>query len=271
MLQITTNPLSRQTRNLLKEMVRTDFKLRYQNSAIGYLWSLLKPLLTFAILYTVFTQLLRIGADIPGYPVYLLTGVLMWSFFAETTNRSVTAIVSKGSLIRKINIPKYLVVVSGAISSLINLGLSILVLLLFIAFTPATTITWSLVIFVPFLILQLFALATAASFVLSAMYVKFRDVSYIWEVVVQAGFYGTPILYPLQILPESIQKILVLNPMAQIIQDLRRILVLPNDTVQVYNLLSFPLYFVPFIVTILVVVFAVYYFKKQSVDFAENI
>lgn len=271
MLEISKNPFSKQTRNLLREMVRTDFKLRYQNSAIGYLWSLLKPLLTFAILYTVFTQLLRIGADIPGYPVYLLTGVLMWSFFAETTNRSVTAIVSKGSLIRKINIPKYLVVVSGAISSLINLILSFVVLALFIAFTSATTVTWQLVVFVPFLILELFILATAVSFVLSAMYVKYRDVSYVWEVVIQAGFYGTPILYPLQILPEIIQKLLLMNPAAQIIQDLRRILVLPNDTVQVYHVLDAPLFMIPFIITLIVVIFAVYYFKKQSVNFAENL
>lgn len=271
MLQISTNPFRRQTRNLLREMVRTDFKLRYQSSAIGYLWSLLKPLLTFAILYTVFTQLLRIGADIPGYPVYLLTGILMWSFFAETTNRSVTAIVNKGNLIRKINIPKYLVVIAGAISSLINLSLSFVVLAAFIAFTPATEVTWSLVGFVPLLVLQMFILATAVSLVLSAMYVKYRDVSYIWEVMVQAGFYGSAILYPLQILPELVQKLLILNPVAQIIQDLRRILVLPADTVQAYDILSWPFFLTPFLITTIVVIFAVYYFKRQSVSFAENL
>lgn len=271
MLEISKNPFSKQTRNLLREMVRTDFKLRYQNSAIGYLWSLLKPLLTFAILYTVFTQLLRIGADIPGYPVYLLTGILMWSFFAETTNRSVTAIVNKGNLIRKINIPKYLVVIAGAISSLINLSLSFVVLAAFIAFTPATEVTWSLVGFVPLLVLQMFILATAVSLVLSAMYVKYRDISYIWEVLVQAGFYGSAILYPLQILPEVVQKLLILNPIAQNIQDLRHILVLPTNTVQAYDVLSWPLYLVPFLITAIIVIFAVYYFKRQSVSFAENL
>ncbi|MEX0919670.1 MAG: ABC transporter permease, partial [Candidatus Saccharimonadales bacterium] len=249
----------------------TDFKLRYQNSAIGYLWSLLKPLFLFAILYTVFTQILRIGADIPGYPVYLLTGILIWSFFQETTATSVTSIVSKGSLIRKINIPKYLIVVASALSSLINLGLSLIVLALFIAFTVNTTVTWSLVLFVPLLIIQLFILATSIAFIVSAMYVKFRDISYIWDLLLRAGFYVTPILYPLQIVPEMVQKLLLLNPAAQIIQDLRRILVLPNDTIQIYDVFSWPMYLVPFVITVLIAIFAIYYFKKQAIDFAENV
>ncbi len=270
MINISANPFSVQTRNLLKEMVRTDFKLRYQNSAIGYLWSLLKPLFLFVILYIVFTQILRVGAGIPGYPVYLLTGILMWSFFQETTAASVTSIVSKGNLIRKINIPKYLIVVASALSSLINLGLSLVVLALFIAFNVHATVTPSLIILIPLLITQLFVLATAASFILSAMYVKFRDISYIWDLLLRAGFYVTPILYPLQIVPETVQKLLLLNPAAQVIQDIRRILVLP-DTIQIYDVLSWPLYLIPFVVTAIMVIFAVYYFKKQAIDFAENV
>src|SRR5688500_16681585 len=117
-----SNILNRRNRILLRELVITDFKLRYQGSALGYFWSLLKPLLLFAILYVVFVKLLKFGGDIEHYPVYLLLGVVLWSFFIEATTNGLQSIVSRGDLIRKINFPKYIIVISGTISSLINLG-----------------------------------------------------------------------------------------------------------------------------------------------------
>lgn len=270
MLSVLAKPFNRQTRNLLLEMIRTDFKLRYQSSVLGYFWSLLKPLFMFSILYTVFTMVLHIGAGIPGYPVYLLTGILLWTFFAEATNRSVSAIVSKGSLIRKISIPKYLVVLSTVANSLINLMLSSIILIIFLVFTSGTVTNFAMLPLLIPLAFQLFIFTMAVSFVLSAMYVKFRDISYIWEVVAQGLFYASAIIYPLQIVPDIVQKILLLNPVAQILHDFRRILVLP-DTVQVYDVLTGPYYLIPFIITAAVVVFAVYYFKKQSKEFAENV
>lgn len=264
------NIIKPQNTNLLKEMVRTDFKLRYQNSVIGYFWSLLKPLFMFTILYFVFTKALKIGSNIPGYPVYLLTGVLMWSFFAETTNRSVSAIVSRGNLIRKISIPKYLIVVSGSINSLINLALGVLVLLVFIYFASGTTTSFQYLLFAPLLILELFVLATAISFILSAMFVKFRDVSHLWEVILQGLFYATPIIYPLEIVPTTLQKYMMINPVAQIIQDLRWVLVRPQTT-QAYDVLRFPYSMAPFLVVLFVSIIAIFYFKSQSVEFAENV
>lgn len=270
MLEISKNPFSKQTRNLLREMVRTDFKLRYQSSALGYLWSLLKPLFIFSILYAVFTVVLKIGAGIPGYPVYLLTGVFMWSFFVEATNRSVATIVSKGSLIRKISMPKYLVVLSTVMNSLINFLISSVIIIIFLVITPDTTTNLAMLPLVLLLMAQLFIFATGVSFILSAAYVKFRDISYIWEVVAQGLFYASAIIFPLSIVPTGIQKILLLNPVAQIIHDTRRILVLP-DTVQIYDVLPWSLSMTPFVITAAVSVFAVYYFKKQSKEFAENV
>lgn len=270
MATILARPLNKQTRNLLLEMVRTDFKLRYQSSVLGYLWSLLKPLFIFSILYAVFTVVLKIGAGIPGYPVYLLTGVFMWSFFVEATNRSVATIVSKGSLIRKISMPKYLVVLSTVINSLINFLISSIIIIIFLAVTPGTVTNLAMLPLVLVLMGQLFLFATAISFILSAAYVKFRDISYIWEVVAQGLFYASAIIYPLQIVPETIQKILLINPVAQIIHDARRILVLP-DTVQVYDVLPFPLSMAPFAITAVIAVFAIYYFKRQSKEFAEYV
>ena len=122
-----SNIISRRNRILLRELVVTDFKLRYQGSVLGFAWSLLKPLFLFAILYVVFGLFLRIGGDIPHYPVYLLLGIVLWTFFTEATNQGMSAIVDRGDLIRKINFPKYIVVISCTLSALINLGFNLLV------------------------------------------------------------------------------------------------------------------------------------------------
>src|SRR3990167_4499788 len=103
-----SNIFSRRNRILLRELVVTDFKLRYQGSALGYLWSLLKPLLLFAILYVIFVEFLRFGSDVEHFPLYLLLGIVLWGFFTEATNQGIQAIVSRGDLIRKINFPKYI-------------------------------------------------------------------------------------------------------------------------------------------------------------------
>src|SRR5262252_6752752 len=102
------NIVSKKNRSLLRELVVTDFKLRYQGSALGYLWSLLRPLFLFAILYTVFGYYLKIGNSIEHFPLYLLLGIVLWGFFVESTTQGLTAIVSRGDLIRKVNFPKYI-------------------------------------------------------------------------------------------------------------------------------------------------------------------
>ena len=116
-----SNILGRRNQILLRELVITDFKLRYQGSILGYVWSLLKPLMLFAIMYVVFIHFLRFGNGIPHFAVALLLGIVMWTFFIEATNQGMQAIVLRGDLIRKINFPKYIIVISGTISALINL------------------------------------------------------------------------------------------------------------------------------------------------------
>src|SRR3954454_10216813 len=122
---------SKQNRALLSELVRTDFKLRYQGSALGYAWSLLRPLLLFLILYVVFVKFLKLGKGIPHYPVYLLLGIVIWNFFNEMTVQSMGSIVGRGDLIRKIRIPRWIIVFSSSLSALINLLLNLVVIVLF--------------------------------------------------------------------------------------------------------------------------------------------
>ena len=208
---------------LLKQLVKTDFKLRYQNSVLGYLWSLLRPLALFAILYVIFVKFLKVGSGIPHYPIYLLLGIVLWNFFAEVTTSSVGAIVSKGDIMRKINFPRYVIVLSGSFSALINLFLNLIVVGVFMIIAGVTL--RPVAILAPLLIVELFVFSLAIAFFLSAAFVRFRDISYIWEVIMQGAFYATPILYPISLIPVNAAKILLLNPVAQIIQDLRFVLI----------------------------------------------
>src|ERR1700685_2932449 len=123
--------LSKKNRALLSERVRTDFKLRYQGSVLGYAWSLLRPLLIFVILYVVFVKFLKLGNGVPHYPVYLLFGIVLWNFCLEMTMQSLGSIVGRGDLIRKIRIPRWIIVLSSSIGAVINFLLNMLVIIVF--------------------------------------------------------------------------------------------------------------------------------------------
>lgn len=254
---------------LLKQLVITDFKLRYQGSILGYMWSLLRPLAIFVILYIVFTRFLRIGDGIPHYPVYLLLGIVLWNFFIEVTTGSVGVVVAKGDLMRKINFPKYVIILAGSVAALINLFLNLLVVLLFMFINGVDFRLGGL--FFPLLVLELFVFSLAVGFFLSAAFVRFRDIGYIWEVVTQAAFYATPILYPLALVPVQYAKILILNPLAQIIQDSRYVLI-TDQTQTVGSLYSNELMrLVPLAIVGVSVIVAVRYFRKRSRFFAEEV
>jgi ABC-2 type transport system permease protein len=262
--------LSKQNRALLNELVRTDFKLRYQGSALGYAWSLLRPLLVFLILYIVFVKFLKLGAGVPHYPVYLLLGIVLWNFFLEMTTQSLTSIVGRGDLIRKIRIPRWIIVVSSSFSVLINFLLNLLVVAVFIIFSHVGIL--STIIWFPFLVFEIYIFSLGLSFLLAALYVKFRDISYIWEVCLQAGFYITPILYALSRIPNHMyQKIILLNPMAQSIQD-ARYSIITHDTITGYKVFQHGWHeLIPFIIVVFAFAVSVVYFRKESKFFAENI
>jgi ABC-2 type transport system permease protein len=255
-------------RAILREMVSTDFKVRYQESALGYMWSLLKPLFLFSILYIVFTYIIPLGKGVEHYAVYLLTGVILWNFFSEATVVGAGSVVAKGDLIRKIRIPRYLIVIASSLSALINLGLSLIVIFIFALLNGITpTFEWLLIIPI---VIELFIFSLGLSFLLSAAYVKFRDLTYIWEIFLQAGFYATPILYPLMNLPTQYHKWFFLNPMAQIIQDARFVIATPTTTT-IWSTIHSPVVAVPFLIIIGITIIGGVYFKRRSNYFAEDI
>lgn len=257
---------------LLRELVITEFKLRYQGSALGYLWSLLRPLFLFVILYVVFVHFFRLGDSVPHFPVYLLLGIVLWNFFSEVTNNSVTAIVNRGDVIRKINFPKYVIILATTISATINLTLNLLVVAAFMVFNQVD-IGWQILL-VPIYLVEIFVFSLAMGFILSALFVRVRDINYIWEVVMQALFYATPILYPLSLVSDrwpGLAQIMLLNPIAQAMQDIRALAV--TDQTQTLYSLSQNIWIAltPVIIVVIVSVFAILFFKKRSPYFAEEV
>lgn len=267
---------SKKNRVLLYELVKTDFKLRYQGSFLGILWSVLKPLMLFAVMYVVFVKFLRFTDGTPQYPIVLLLGISLWSFFTEATSIGMQSIVGRGDLLRKINFPKYIIIMSAMASSLISLGINLLVVIVFALFTGIKFTP--LVLLTPFSIIQLALLAFGVSLILSTLYVKFRDIGHIWDVLLQIIFYSMPIIYPISMIANirifglEAQKIIMLNPIAQTIQDIRHNLISPETVLTAWQIEgNFFFALIPIILTIIIVVVGVVYFRKNSKKFAEII
>ena len=263
---------------LLKELVKTDFKLRYQGSMLGMAWSVLRPLMLFAVMYVVFVRFLRFGAGIPHFAVSLLLAQTLWSFFQEATSQGMRAIVDRGDLLRKINFPKYIVVISSTVSAFIILLISLVVVLIFMIIN-GVEFRWTAVLF-PLLIIELYIFALAIAFLLSTLYVKFRDIGHIWDVVMQIWFYLTPIIYPLsQIINMGgyglliAKLLLIFNPVAQIIQDARYVMV-TTQTETIWNTVGAGfslLRIIPVILILALFIVGVAVFRKHSKRFAEEL
>ena len=264
----------KRNRVLLAELVKTDFKLRYQGSALGILWSVLKPLMIFVVMYFIFVKFLRItDSSIPNYAITLLLGLSLWGFFTEAVTLGMNSIVARGDLMRKINFPKYIVIISSMVSAFISLSINLLVVLAFAIFA-GVKFQWS-VLLLPFNIILLFATAFGLALILSTLYVKFRDISHIWEVFMQILVYSMPIMYPISMVTKvsffgvSIAKIMMLNPIALAIQDIRHNLI-AHETPTFWTLFeNYWFALIPILITTLLVAFGLWYFNKNSKKFAE--
>lgn len=178
---------------LTMTLARTEFKLRYFGSALGYVWSLVRPLLFFGVLYLFFTQILQIGKGVPHYGVYLLTGIVLWNYFSEATGNCVNCLVAREGLLRKIRFPRLVVPLSVSLTALFNLGMNFIAVIVFaLANGVSPTVRW-LELFP--IVAAFLVLATGIGMLLSALYVRFRDIAPIWEVTSQAWFYCSPIMY----------------------------------------------------------------------------
>jgi ABC-2 type transport system permease protein len=196
---------------------------------------------------------------------------VLWNFFSEATMIGTRSVVDNGQLIRKVAIPRHLLVIASSVSALINLGLGMIVVILF-AFLSGLFPTFSWLLLIP-AIAELFILSVGLSLLLSALYVIFRDIAYIWEILLQAGLYASGIIFAVTFMPSVIQKIAFLNPITQIIQDARHALMPNNPASQtIWQTFHNPLlWFIP--ITIVIVIFGLgsWYFQRRQRFFAEDI
>jgi lipopolysaccharide transport system permease protein len=204
-------------RDLILRLAWSDFKLRYKSSALGFFWSLLEPLLMLVVLYVVFSNLMRVQVE--HYQLFLLLGIILWNFLDRGTSMSIWGIVGKPSLVQKVYFPRDILVISTCLTALMMTALEFVVFIIFmVVFRVLPEMT---VVYFPILFILEFFIILGLSMALSALNVYFRDVQFIWRLIVQVGFFGTPILYPITIFPEKIRGIVMLNPMAQIITMMR--------------------------------------------------
>jgi ABC-2 type transport system permease protein len=200
-------------------LARTEFKLRYFDSVLGYLWSLMRPLLFFGVLYFFFTKVVRLGQGIPHYGVYLLTGIVLWNYFGEATGNAVNCLVAREGLLRKVRFPRMVIPMSVSLTATFNLAMNSIAVLAFALIDGVSpSVRW--LEMVP-IALGFVLLATGMAMLLSALYVRFRDVAPIWEVALQAWFYGSPIMFPASLINKrfgpGLEHVALLNPVATLL------------------------------------------------------
>ena len=259
---------------VLRGLVKTDFRLRYQGSFLGIAWSVLKPLMMFCVMYVVFGKFLRMSDGTSTYPVVLLLGISSWQFVTESTSIGLRSVVERGDLLRKIHFPNYIVVVSATMGAMISYAINLVVVLVF-ALIARVQFTWRVVL-LPINIIELYAVTLGLTLIMATLYVYFRDIAHIWEVLQQVIFYTMPIIYPLSYVTDrggilaTLARMELLNPFAQAIQDIRHNFIAPETQPTIWNQFSNPaVKAIPIVLTLLCLGLGIYLFRRNSRRFAE--
>jgi ABC-2 type transport system permease protein len=217
---------SRRALELLYLIAAFDFKRHYFGTALGYVWSIARPLMLFAVLLAVFTQVFRLGSEVPHYPVLLLFNIVLFSFFQEATGVAVTSIAAQEGIVRKTQFPRLVIPLAIVLTTLFNLGLNLVVVLIFILASGVTPM-WTWLLF-PLLLAALIIITTAVSMIVSSLYPRVRDLAIIWTVLSTVLFYASPVLYPLEKVPETLRDFIMLNPLATLLELARKWVVDPD-------------------------------------------
>lgn len=205
---------------LMRELVKRDLKVKYRRSFLGYLWSLLNPLLMMCIMSYIFSEVFK--SDIPNFPLYLICGQTLWTFFNESTSMAMSSVVANGALIKKVYIPKFIFPMSRVLSSFVTMSFSLVAILLVMVFTRAAFHPTVLLFWVPLVFLFLFC--CGIGMILAALSTYFRDITHLWGVATLAWMYATPIFYDPAILPENVRATLQWNPMYYFISFFRSLI-----------------------------------------------
>jgi ABC-2 type transport system permease protein len=259
----------RRFRELLYLISVTEFKKTYFGTVLGYVWSVLRPLLLFGILLFVFTKIFRLGSTVPHYPVLLLFNVVLFGFFSEATGASVMSVVSQEGVVRKTQFPRLVIPLSVVVVSLFNLGINLIVVVVFVlAFGVSPHWTWLLF---PLVIFALFVFATTVSMLLSSLYVRFRDTAIIWAVVSTALFYATPVLYPIEKVPSSYRDLILLNPLSPLFEQARKWVIDPSAPGAVAAAGGWTHLLAPIAIFVVICALGVWYFNRAAPRIAEEL
>ena len=262
---------TRRFMHLATTLAITEFKLRFFGSALGYLWQLMRPLLLFGVLYVVFTEFVKLGGAVEFYPVVLLTNIVLFTFFLEGTGGAVGSVVEREALVRKIQFPRMAIPVSVVLTASFNLGLNLLVVLVF-ALASGVTPRLSWLEAIP-LVALLAILTSGMAMLLSALYVRFRDVRPIWDVISQALFYATPVIYTVDALDKAdwIKHLIMANPLAAILEQMRHAVIDPNAPTAAAAIGGTVRLLIPLGLIALVAGLGFWYFNREAPRIAEDL
>ena len=245
--------------DLLLRLTYTDFKLKYNNSVFGFFWSLLKPFLMLSILYIVFKLIIKINVE--NYTLSLLLGLILWNFITESTTLGMNSILAKSHIIKNIKFTKELIILSYILNSLISLSLNLIIFLIIGLISGLKLNFFILLMILNIILLSL--LCTGISFILCPLYIKFRDIGHIWEVLLQIGFWAVPIAYPLNMVPKKYIILFLLNPIARLIDSSKALLI--------NNIFIFESFLISLAMCLIIFFVGYIYFKKETAYLAEEI
>ena len=204
----------------------TDWKLRFYGSALGAVWTLVRPFAFFGVVYLVFTEIIGLDKNIKNYGVYILFGLVLFQYFGEIAGQSVQSLVARENLLRKMYFPPLVIPMAVGITAALNLGMTLVAVAIFVLANGIFP-QWAW-LELPLLVAMLTVFALGVGMLLSSLYVRFRDIQPIWEVVQQLLFYASPVLYVAQFVPESYQRLYLCNPIAAVLTQVRHIIVDPT-------------------------------------------
>ncbi len=258
---------------ILHVIAGAEFKLKYAGSTLGYVWSLVKPLMLFTMLYLVFGRVFHLGAISHYYPLSLLLGIVLITFFQDATLLGMNSLVVRESLLRKLSFPRVIIPTSATLTAAITFGINLIAIVAFIAWNRLVPrVDWLLIL--P-LLLELYVFTLAIALILATVFVRLRDIGQIWELALQVFFYASPIVYPIGFLPAWARKIVFLNPFTQVLQDIRALVLYPDlkpNRITAADAFGFAGgQIIPIAMVALVVVVAVALFRREEPYFAERV
>jgi ABC-2 type transport system permease protein len=261
----------RQPLRILLVVAATEYKLKYAGSSLGYVWSVVKPLALFTLLYLVFGRIFKLGNISEYYAVGLLIGIVLFTFFADATSLGMTSVVANQSLVRRLAFPRAIVPASATVTAAITFGVNAVVVAGFVAWKGITPqLDWVLI---PLLLLELYVFVLGVAFILSTLFVFLRDIGQVWELGLQLIFYASPIIYPIGFLPPWARDLAFLNPFTQVLQDIRALVLypdVPGNTVTAADVLVGGR-LIPVAIAIATFVVGLLFLRRHEARFAERV